>query len=261
MDLIEAAAATPAHRHPWEIARLWVLRRLIRGRVQIGGGDAIVDIGCGDAFVVSALAREFPAARFFGIDSALTDQAIARMRESLPVNVQLFRSLDDLPALDRPACLILLMDVIEHIEDDHHFLVGLRSRPMVGASTNILVTVPAFQSLFSSHDVWLRHFRRYSNRQLRDRLEGAGLRVLDIGYFFGVLLPLRAVQLIKEKLIGAPRADAGAGIGLSAYTGGAIATSLMSTLLITDACGGLALRKIGIRVPGLSNFALCRTSA
>jgi hypothetical protein len=256
MDLIEAAGGSPQHRHPWETARLWVLRRLIRGKVRITTGDVVLDIGCGDAFVIGELARAFPTARFVGVDSALSDDAIHRRRRTLPSNVQLYRDLDGIPALDRPATLILLMDVIEHIEDDDAFLVALRSRPLVDARTHWLVTVPAYQSLFGAHDVFLRHFRRYSNRQLRDRLEHAGLRVLDIGYFFSSLLPLRAGQVLKERLVAAPAAAG----GLSEYTGGAVVTAVVSQLLIADAFVTLALHQLGIRIPGLSNFALCRTS-
>jgi trans-aconitate methyltransferase len=256
MDLIEAADGSPQHRHPWETARLWVLHRLIRGKVRINAGDVVLDIGCGDAFVIGELARAFPSARFIGVDSALSDDAIDRRARTLPSNVQLYRDLDAIPALDRPAALILLMDVIEHIEDDDAFLVALRARPLVDSGTHLLVTVPAYQSLFGAHDVFLRHYRRYSNRQLRNRLEHAGLRVLDIGYFFSSLLPLRAVQVLKERVVAAPAAT-----GLSEYTGGAVITTVVSRLLIADAFTTLALHQLGIRLPGLSNFALCRTSA
>jgi SAM-dependent methyltransferase len=257
MDLSEAKDLPPAHRHPWEIARLWVMRRLIQADVQLGAGDAVIDIGCGDAFVLAHLARAFPAARFFGVDSALSDEAIQQRQSGLPPNVHLYRDLDALPPLDRPAALILLMDVIEHIEDDHGFLVGLRARPLVGAQTRFLVTVPAYQSLFGAHDVFLRHFRRYSNGQLRECLERAGLRVLEIGYFFSSLLPLRVLQVLKEH---AGRTVEATGTGLSEYRGGPVMTTVISRVLIADAFTTLALQKLGIRVPGLSNFALCRTS-
>jgi hypothetical protein len=258
MDLSEAADAPPAQRHPWEIARLWVLRRLIRTDVRIQAGDVVIDIGCGDAYVVGEVARAFPSAQFFGVDSALTDEAIRTRQQTLPPNVRLYRELDAIPQLGRCAALILLMDVIEHIEDDDAFLVELRSRPIVGGDTRFLVTVPAYQSLFCAHDVFLRHFRRYSNRQLRDRLEHAGLHVLEIGYFFTSLLPLRVLQVLRERA-SAPVETTGT--DLSTYNGGRFITAVVSRLLIADAFGTLALQKLGVRVPGLSNFALCRTSA
>jgi hypothetical protein len=156
------------------------------------------------------------------------------------------------------AALILLMDVLEHIQDDRAFLAKLLAGPVVGASTQLIVTVPAYQSLFSAHDVFLKHFRRYTNRQLRDRLEQAGLRVIDIGYFFASLLPLRILTVIKERLLPSSAADA---TGLSEYGGGGVTTAVLSAVLKADAFGALLLRRIGISVPGLSNYAICRTSA
>jgi SAM-dependent methyltransferase len=256
MDLIEAADVSPHHRHPWEIARLWVLRRLIGSAVHLNPGSSVVDIGCGDAFVAGELARAFPNTQFYGIDAAFTPETAARRQQALPPNVHLLGDLDSLP-LPGPAALILLMDVIEHIDDDHGFLIDLRGRAIVGPETRMIVTVPAYQSLFSAHDIFLKHFRRYTNRQLRQRLQGAGLQVIDIGYFFASLLPLRIIGVLAERLSPPQTAT---GTGLSKYAGNRVTTTLLSALLKADAFTALALRRIGISLPGLSNYAICRTS-
>jgi trans-aconitate methyltransferase len=257
MDLIEATDVASTHRHPWEQARLWVLRQLIARRVRLDPGSAVIDIGCGDAFVIGSLATTFPTTEFIGVDANFTADIVKAQQQHLPPNVHLVQDLDAV-AVSRPAALILLMDVLEHIEDDGGFLRDLRSRPILGPATQLIVTVPAYQSLFSSHDVFLKHFRRYTNRQLRERLEGAGLRVLDIGYFFASLLPVRVAAVIAERL--SPPA-ATSGTGLSGYAGGRIKSSILSSLLKVDAYTALTLRRIGISIPGLSNYAICRTSA
>jgi trans-aconitate methyltransferase len=257
MDLIEAADVSPRHRHPWELARLWVLRQLIARRVRLEAGSTVVDIGCGDGFVIGELARAFPDAHFYGIDAGFTPESAAERQKTLPSNVHLFHDLDAVP-VKSAAALILLMDVLEHIQDDKAFLANMLARPIVGRATQLIVTVPAYQSLFSAHDVFLKHFRRYTNHQLRDRLEQAGLRVIDIGYFFASLLPLRVLTVIRERLSPPAAADA---TGLSEYGGGSMTTAVLSAVLKADAFGGLWLRRIGISVPGLSNYAICRTSA
>ena len=261
MDLVEAASglADEGVRHPWETARLAVVKRLVAGHVELAPGSVVLDIGCGDGFVAGALAAMFPASTFYGIDSGLTPAAIAAAARRLPhPNLHLFRSLDDItdrPA--RPAALVLLMDVIEHIEDDAAFLRGLAAHPLVDRNTLVLVTVPAYQWLFSAHDVFLKHYRRYSNAILRRRLEESGWRVLDIGYFFASLVPLRLLQVIKERILG--RREPGASDLMTSH--GAASASLMSRVLVADATLGLGLGRAGITLPGLSNYALCRTSA
>src|SRR5437867_5246281 len=150
MDLIEARARgfEAAVRHPWERARLALVRRLIARHVTLEPGAVVLDIGCGDTFVVEALARAYPVAQFYAVDSAFTDDLIETFRARLSVsNVSLFASLDAVP-LTTPASLVLLMDVIEHVPDDVEFVGAVCRGRHVDAQTRLLITVPAYQSLF-----------------------------------------------------------------------------------------------------------------
>jgi len=257
MDLIEATDAPSRHRHPWEQARLWVLQQLIARHVRLDPGSTVIDIGCGDAFVIGSLAQSFPGTRFIGVDAAFTADIVQSQQKHLPPNVHLVQDLNSVPD-SRRAALILLMDVLEHIDDDGGFLKDVLSRPFSGPDTQVIVTVPAYQWLFSSHDVFLKHFRRYTNGQLRRRLEGAGLSVLDLGYFFASLLPLRVANVIAERIW---RPAPVSGTGLSRYAGGPIKSGILSSVLKADAFVALKLRRFGISIPGLSNYAICRTSA
>ena len=94
------------------------------------------------------------------------------------------------------ADLVLLMDVLEHVDDDN----GLLTQVMAGtnAGTHCLITVPAFQSLFTEHDRALKHFRRYRRSQLAGEVAAAGLQILDSGYLFASLLAPRAAGALKE---------------------------------------------------------------
>ena len=261
MDLIEAprGLSDPHVRHPWETARFEVVKRLIARHVQIREGAVVVDIGCGDAFVVGTLAAMFPAAEFYGVDSGLTPEAIGLVERRLSMrNLHLCQHLDALtPKPRRPAALVLLMDVLEHVEDDEAFLKDLLARDVVDPQTCVLITVPAYAWLISAHDVFLRHFRRYTNRTLRQRLEHAGLRVIEGSYFFLSLLPLRMLQVLKERLFGRPATTA---TDLMTARGRASA-ALLTRALVADARVGLGLTRVGITVPGLSTYAICRKSA
>jgi trans-aconitate methyltransferase len=259
MDLVEAANSRAADgvRHPWETARLEVIKRLIAAHVPLAAGSVVVDIGCGDAFVAGSLAATFPDSTFYGVDSALTPAQIgAAEKRATAGNLRLFESLDRV-GTPRPASLVLLMDVIEHVEDDGAFLADLLARSLVDRRTYVLVTVPAYQWLFSAHDVFLKHYRRYSNRMLREHLERAGLQVIESSYFFSSLLPLRALQVIKERIVGRPVTEA-----TDLMTGhGRASAAILTRALVADAAVALALRRIGITLPGLSNYAICRKSA
>jgi trans-aconitate methyltransferase len=84
--------------------------------------------------------------------------------------------------------LILLLDVLEHVDDDVALLSNVAAS--VSPGTPIFITVPAFGFLWSAHDVFLDHRRRYTSRMLARTITGARLTVDRIRYFYAVILPL-----------------------------------------------------------------------
>jgi trans-aconitate methyltransferase len=259
MDLIEARARglDTGGRHPWELARLDVACRLLAPHAELSNGAVVIDVGCGDTFVAAGIARRFPGARICAVDPAFTPGILATLQRQLTVPVALFASLDEAGrAVDQPARVVLLMDVIEHIEDDIGFLRGLAERPFVDSGTCVLVTVPAYQSLFCAHDRFLGHWRRYSERHLRRALAAAGFETLQSGHFFASLLPVRLVQVLRERL--APERQGERATGLVTWNGDRTRTEALRRVLTADAAVCLALRRWGIRLPGLSVFAIAR---
>ncbi len=95
------------------------------------------------------------------------------------------------------ADLVLMMDVLEHVEDD----VGLvcEYADKVAYGTRFIVTVPAFMWLWSGHDIFLAHFRRYTLAGIEDVLRAAGLTVDRGCYFYASLLPLVALARRAER--------------------------------------------------------------
>jgi 2-polyprenyl-3-methyl-5-hydroxy-6-metoxy-1,4-benzoquinol methylase len=61
--------------------------------------------------------------------------------------------------------LVLLMDVLEHVQEDNKFLAEIVDGYLAKGG-NLIITVPAFPFLYSRHDVYLAHYRRYGRRQL-----------------------------------------------------------------------------------------------
>ncbi|HEX4079726.1 MAG TPA: class I SAM-dependent methyltransferase [Rhizomicrobium sp.] len=95
------------------------------------------------------------------------------------------------------ADLVLLMDVLEHVDND----VQLIRSSVAGAAggAHVLISVPAFQSLFSAHDRFLEHRRRYTIRSLEAAVTEAGLKIVSTRYFFAMILPLVAAMRVLER--------------------------------------------------------------
>jgi hypothetical protein len=96
------------------------------------------------------------------------------------------------------ADLLLMMDVLEHVEDDLGLLLKYVNKIPSGAY--VMVTVPAFKFLWSNHDEFLGHFRRYTLKQMEGLLESAGLELEQKCYYFGLVFPLAAAWRLLARI-------------------------------------------------------------
>jgi 2-polyprenyl-3-methyl-5-hydroxy-6-metoxy-1,4-benzoquinol methylase len=248
MDLSEAH---DGQRHPWELSRLHSVESIVR-KHGATPPRSILDWGCGDGFMGKSLFERFGAERLVGVDVHFDDE---RSRALAAGDPRMSFVRDESAVPDRRFDLVLLCDVIEHVEDDRALLANVAARH-VSEHGRVVVTVPAFQSLFSSHDVALRHYRRYNLNELLRTVRAAGLEPLASGYLFGSLLPARALTRVAEALR-PPKPQAGE-IGLARWRGGKVATALISSWLRADNAVLMALAERGVKAPGLSVWACCR---
>jgi hypothetical protein len=262
MDLLEVANRKgELRRHPWELARFNVVNKLLKEVIRNEDDYTVLDIGCGDIYFVSRLSDLYPKINFFAIDTAFDDDAIFRLTNQVGNRkIKLFKTMDEASlVLKKAADLILLLDVVEHIEHDEAFLRSLHDNPAVRSSTNIMITVPAFQTLFCSHDAFLGHYRRYTNSTLKKVLQRAGFKENKIGYFFSSLIPTRLAQVFKEKITKSGERHT---TGLVQWKGGQLITGLMKSVLLLDYYFFSFIKRIsGINIPGLSNYVICKKPA
>ncbi|NJL36495.1 MAG: class I SAM-dependent methyltransferase [Leptolyngbyaceae cyanobacterium SM1_4_3] len=98
--------------------------------------------------------------------------------------------------LNKTYDIICALDVVEHIEDDKTAVQWLVDR--LKPDGYLITTVPAYQWLFSDHDIALGHYRRYTQRTF-NRILPSELTVLKSGYFNSVLFLLAAaIRLFKR---------------------------------------------------------------
>lgn len=95
--------------------------------------------------------------------------------------------------------LIFLGDVLEHVKDDYDLLNKLSKHVKRGVGSGLLITVPAFQFLYSEKDKALMHYRRYNAGNLRNII-GKNFSVIKISYFNSLLFLSLSVAIILCKL-------------------------------------------------------------
>ncbi len=140
-------------------------------------GAAILDVGCGNALSFAALA-EFGTVRGIEVDARLLD-------DSAPVRAQITTEPLGAPLYDDPWWrfdVITALDVLEHIDDDRHALASMSA--MLNPGGLMLITVPAFETLWDRHDEINHHRRRYTTGALKRSLAGCGVDVIELRYLF-----------------------------------------------------------------------------
>jgi SAM-dependent methyltransferase len=188
-------------------------RRIIRAeldRLALPRPADVLDAGCGSGRTLLELVDY---GRVSGIELDPEVAAVARER-GLGEVVQ--GRLEALPWAEDSFDLITCLDVIEHTPDDRETLAALYRVCRPGGF--LLVTVPAHQFLWSAHDVYNHHYRRYSRRTLQEAARAAGWSVARMSAFNSVLFAPAAVVRLARR--GAAGTAGAAGVG-DAGSGGA----------------------------------------
>lgn len=167
----------------------WTLRCL--RKAGIAKSTTIANIGCGAGHFSSDLIRHGYRCDSFEPDPVAF--AIAQKRLSM------FSSVYNTGIFDIPDHLqyemVTMHDVLEHIEDDSTAISRLGK--MIKPGGHLIITVPAMQSLFGSHDEQLGHFRRYSRKSLKSLMQGE-FEILTVRYYGFLSIPI--VWVVSKKL-------------------------------------------------------------
>lgn len=241
--------------HPWEYARAKVVMNILKKHSPATKSKHILDVGCGDIFFLNQYCTKHPNDIPVAIDTAFDEGIIQALSQQYPgLNVLFFDHIDKVNLGDNHADIVFLMDVIEHIEDDIQFVKELSQKPFINDDTIFLITVPAFNQLYCSHDKWLGHYRRYNQKMLRDHMQQAGLKIVEGGYFFTTLLLPRLLQ----KWIESKQKKEQEVTGIGGWNGGQFISKAYEFLLLCDYYFFRFFRIFGIKFPGLSTYAVCK---
>jgi len=150
-----------------------------------GGGRRVLDLGCGVGTNLAALARY---GEVWGAD--VSPHALAYSRRGFTGRLDEVEIPGRVPYPDASFDLIVMFDVLEHIQDDA--VVAGRVHGLLKPGGLLALTVPALRWLWSQHDVEHQHFRRYHRPELRRLLETAGFRILKLSYLNTFLFPAMA---------------------------------------------------------------------
>ena len=184
-------------RHWWYRGRRRIMRAQLE-RLELRPDARLLDAGCGSGEMLDELGR-FGRAMGIDIDRGSVELAHERGRD-----VRL-ASLFELPYPDGWFDLVACLDVLEHLDNDRAALRELLRVTAPGAV--LLVSVPAYQSLWSAHDEANLHRRRYRASGLKEVIGAAGWIPQRHTYFNSLLLPPAAAVRLAERRRRRPRPE------------------------------------------------------
>lgn len=250
MDLYELRS-TYIKRHPWETVRAKVLKEILNNASRDWEVDRVLDVGCGDGFIIGNVCKGLGPVEIDVVDINLTREQIESF-SAANNNINFYSDFESLS--HKSYQLITLFDVLEHVDDDARFLSGIVQNFASGKQAKFFITVPAFNWLSGRHDVFLKHRRRYNPEMIYKLASENDLKIKKYGFMFFGLLPVRILSLLWEKLI-PDREYSFKGVGR--WSHGKIITKLAEKFLYIDCRLALKANQSGFKIPGLTLWFIC----
>jgi hypothetical protein len=190
MDLKELEQGVDPKTHwYYQSKKLPMLRFIKEVYAKTKKPITLIDLGSGSGFFMYEAYEEIPQLieKIYLVDIGYSQGEIDATRN------QLIEKTLSLPNKIENG-LVVMMDVLEHLPDDKAMLQDIKSRS-VGVN-HFFITVPAFKQLWSGHDVYLGHYRRYTIPMLKKTLKESKINIKRSYYLYGTIFPL--VWLVRK---------------------------------------------------------------
>lgn len=176
----------------WFLARNKIVLDTMLKKTNLGKDDAVLDVGCGTGGFASMLNKHH---KVIGLDTSPLALEYAKKRGIEELHKCLLHEFD--PSGKNIKAMTFL-DVIEHIEDDKG--VVKTAYEMLPQGGWIIATVPAYQWMWSHHDVVHMHYRRYTLQNFTGLIEHAGFTKVYGTYFNTFLFPAVILKRTINKI-------------------------------------------------------------
>lgn len=167
--------------HWWSVGKRRIIQDIMT-KLNANTGK-ILDLGCGTGFTMEMFKNY---GRVTGVDNSEHALKFSKLRGQFRL-IQADMA-QQLPFKQNKFDTVLAFDVLEHLEDDASVMNELYRVCKKGSY--LIITVPAYQFMWSKHDESLHHKRRYSKKALRKAVQDAGFTLKKLSYFNAILFPI-----------------------------------------------------------------------
>lgn len=177
----------------WFKSRNRIISRLFEKYLGTKEKKDVMEIGCGTGFVLKGLSK-FENYKLTGAEIHLEGLKFAKKRLSDVEFIQLDAT--NLP-FENDFDAIGIFDVIEHIDEDELVLKNIFKA--LRSNGKIFITVPQHQFMWSRADDIAFHKRRYSKKELTDKVRKQGFKIEYVGSFVTSLFPVMFLSRMLQR--------------------------------------------------------------
>ena len=186
--------AAPEGTHPIDIASRRRARGALKRHVRSSADQVVLlEAGCSSGFLLQELRADWPGSLLIGSD--FIRGPLDRLASRLPTVPLLRFDLTTCPLPSESVDGVVLLNVLEHIEDDA--TASSHVARVLKPGGVAVIEVPAGPELFDVYDKYLQHFRRYRLSDLRRLVERAGLKVIEQSHLGVLVYP--AFAMVKRR--------------------------------------------------------------
>lgn len=193
-DLTSLHEEVAGDSHPIDIASREDALIQIK-QILLAPNSVIMEIGCSSGFLIRDMIKAFPQATVVGAD--VVKEPLYQLAKNLS-GVPLIRfDLLKCPLPDQSVDVLVMLNVLEHIEDDLSALK--KAFRLIKPGGSLVIEVPAGPNLYDEYDSELHHFRRYSASQLKRKLHEAGFFIVRQSHLGFSLYPAFVAAKLLNK--------------------------------------------------------------
>jgi SAM-dependent methyltransferase len=199
-DLHEDAAGEGVH--PIDVASRRQARAALARHMRVQPSQAVLlEAGCSSGYLLRELLQDWPESLVIGSD--FIEGPLLRLAAGLPQLPLLRFDLVHCPLPDASVDAVVLLNVLEHIENDLAALTQVFRILKPGGVA--VIEVPAGPELYDAYDKHLQHFRRYRLRDLCELIQRTGFTVVERSHLGCFVYPAFAfVKRRNRRLLNAP---------------------------------------------------------
>ena len=179
--------------HWWFLARRQIIETALE-RLPLQKVSKVMEVGCGVGGNVEMLSAR---GSLLGID--FHEPAVKYCQSAYPEATFVHADILDLDIASFGTFnSIFMLDVLEHLSEEELVLEKLKA--ILDEEGHLVITVPAYNFLWSKHDEFVHHKRRYTKKRVVALLSNSGYTVDYATYFNSILLPLAIVQRVSYRV-------------------------------------------------------------